>query len=109
MEILEALPAFAALAQETRLETLSVLAKTGPKGLSAGSLAGCLGASAPTLSFHLKELTRAGLIHSRKEGRSVIYAVDYGGMRGLIDYLITDCCHGDRRLCGPYVVNPNAG
>ncbi|MEX0645338.1 MAG: metalloregulator ArsR/SmtB family transcription factor [Parvularculaceae bacterium] len=104
MEIKAALAAFSALSQETRLDALRRLVKKGPAGLSAGDLAAALDVPAPTLSFHLKELTNAGLVLSRKEGRSVIYAADYSGIRGLVDFLMADCCQGDPRLCGPYVI-----
>ncbi|MFQ5563912.1 MAG: ArsR/SmtB family transcription factor [Parvularculaceae bacterium] len=104
MEVSIALTAFSALAQETRLEVLRALIRAGPKGMAAGALAESLGASAPTLSFHLKELVRAGLILSRRQGRSIVYAADYGGIRTLVDFLMDDCCQGDKRLCGPYVV-----
>ena len=108
MEMQNALAAFSALSQEARLKTLKTLVHAGPSGMAAGAIAQTLGAPAPTMSFHLKELERAGLILSRKEGRSVIYAADYGGVRGLIDYLLADCCGGDRRLCGPYVIKEKA-
>jgi len=104
MELSDAIAGFSALSQETRLESLKILVKAGPSGIAAGELADTLGASAPTMSFHLKELTAAGLAISRKEGRSVIYAANYGGVRALIDFLMADCCQGDRRLCGPYVI-----
>ena len=103
MEIETATQAFSALAQPARLSTLKLLVKAGPKGAAAGEIAGAIGLPAPTMSFHLKELERSGLINSRKDGRRVIYAADYGGIRELVDYLLADCCGGDRRLCGPYV------
>ncbi|MEZ5893798.1 MAG: metalloregulator ArsR/SmtB family transcription factor [Parvularculaceae bacterium] len=96
--------AFAALAQESRLATLKLLVRAGPGGAAAGDIASALSLPAPTMSFHLKELERAGLVQSRKDGRRVIYAADYGGIRELVDFLLSDCCAGDRRLCGPYVV-----
>ena len=108
MEINAALAAFAALSQETRLEALRALVKKGPAGLSAGDIAEAAGVSAPTMSFHLKELANAGLVISRKQGRSVIYAADYGGVRTLVDFLMADCCQGDPRLCGPYVIKEKA-
>lgn len=108
MEMNKALAAFSALSQETRLTALRALVAEGPAGLSAGALADTLGVAAPTLSFHLKELANAGLVLSRKEGRSVIYAADYAGMRDLIDFLMADCCQGDPRLCGPYVIREKA-
>lgn len=108
MELSTAAHAFAALSLETRLSVLKRLIVAGPEGEAAGDIARGLGAPAPTMSFHLKELERAGLIQSRREGRSVIYAADYGGVRALIDFLLADCCAGDRRLCGPYVIKESA-
>ena len=99
-----AIEAFSALSQQSRLAVLKLLVKAGPAGESAGKIANTLSVPAPTMSFHLKELERAGLILSRKTGRSVIYAADYGGIRDLVDFLLADCCQGDRRLCGPYVI-----
>ena len=108
MEIKTAIDAFSALSQESRLGVLKLLVKAGPAGEAAGRIAEALGVPAPTMSFHLKELERAGLILSRKSGRSVIYAADYGGIRDLVDFLLADCCQGDRRLCGPYIVKEKA-
>jgi len=104
MELRIALAAFSALAQEVRLDVLKRLVRAGPAGVSAGALAEATGVAAPTMSFHLKELLGAGLVRSRKEGRSVIYAADYGGIRALVGFLLADCCQGDPRLCGPYIV-----
>lgn len=108
METKEALSAFAALSQENRLDALRLLVKSGPGGLSAGALGERLGVAAPTMSFHLKELAQAGLVGSRKEGRHVFYAADYGGIRRLVSFLMADCCQGDPRLCGPYIVKENS-
>ncbi len=108
METTDARMAFAALSQETRLDALRMLVRSGPGGVSAGDLAGELGIAGPTLSFHLKELANAGLISSRKEGRHVFYAADYGGIRKLVEFLMADCCQGDPRLCGPYIVKENS-
>lgn len=104
MEINDAANAFGAISQETRLEALRALVKSGPAGLSAGDLASLTGASPSALTFHLKELLGAGLIHSRRDGRKIIYAADYGGLRDLVDFLMADCCQGDPRLCGPYII-----
>ncbi len=108
MEVEIASQTFAALAQTSRLAVLKELVKAGPGGLRAGVLAERLAVPAPTMSFHLKELSRAGLVQSRRDGRSVIYAADYGGLRDLIDFLLADCCQGDQRLCGPYVIKESA-
>lgn len=108
MESIDASRAFSALGQETRLEVLRALVRKGTGGIAAGDLADALGAPAPTMSFHLKELAAAGLILSRREGRSIVYAADYGGIRALVDFLMTDCCRGDPRLCGPYVIRDRA-
>ncbi len=108
METSNAVQAFSALSQPARLNTLKALIQAGPAGMAAGALAASMETPAPTMSFHLKALERAGLILSRKEGRSVIYAADYGGVRALIDFLLADCCGGDKRLCGPYVIKESA-
>ena len=102
MKPTDAIAAFAALAQETRLAAFRALVEAGPDGLAAGALAEACGAAGPVMSFHLKELSRAGLVRSRKDGRSVIYAAAYDGVRELIDFLMKDCCRGDPRCCGPY-------
>lgn len=104
MESLDAASAFSAISQATRLDALRALVRSGPSGLPAGDLAELTGASPSTLTFHLKELLGAGLVHSRRDGRNIIYAADYGGLRELVDFLMADCCQGDPRLCGPYVI-----
>jgi DNA-binding transcriptional ArsR family regulator len=108
METKEALSAFGALSQEIRLDVLRKLVKAGPNGIAAGDLADATGVAAPTMSFHLKELANSGLVSSRKEGRHVFYAADYGGLRRLVDFLMADCCQGDPRLCGPYIMKENS-
>ena len=108
METEDAAGIFTALAQSSRLAVLRELIKAGPAGRPAGAIAETLAVPAPTMSFHLKELSRAGLVQSRREGRKIYYAADYGGVRELIDFLLADCCQGDKRLCGPYVVKESA-
>ncbi|QEG39111.1 ArsR/SmtB family transcription factor [Roseimaritima ulvae] len=99
MEIKQAVVALSALAQQSRLEVFRLLVKLGPEGLSAGQIAETLGIPPATLSFHLKELTHAGLIESQKVGRSVIYAVHVQGMNCLMGFLMEDCCQGRPDLC----------
>src|SRR3954453_5601629 len=103
MDERQALAAFAALAQENRLRLVRQLVIAGPDGLAAGSLAGAVGVSVSNLSFHLKELTHAGLIQSRREGRSIIYTATYPALAGLIEFLMKDCCQGHPEVCAPAV------
>jgi DNA-binding transcriptional ArsR family regulator len=103
MEDKAAISAFAALAQETRLAVFRLLVQTGPNGLSAGSIAEQLGVPASTLSFHLKELDRAGLLRSWRRQRQVFYAADYAGTRELLAFLTQDCCQGRPEICGDLV------
>lgn len=103
METNSALLMLAALAQDTRLDVFRVLVKAHEPdgvsgGLAAGELADALDVAPATLSFHLKELSRAGLIVSRKAGRSIIYDADLNAMSGLTEFLLEDCCQG---ACAP--------
>lgn len=101
MDMNAAIEGFAALAQETRLATFRLLVEAGPQGLPAGDVARALAVPHNTLSTHLAQLTRAGLVTSRRDGRQVIFAADFDGMRSLIAYLIEDCCQGRPEACGP--------
>jgi DNA-binding transcriptional ArsR family regulator len=101
VELKEAAAALAALAQESRLAVFRLLVQRGPRGLAAGQIAERLGIPAPTLSFHLAQLGHAGLVGSRREGRSIIYAADYAGMQGLMAYLSENCCREDAGACAP--------
>lgn len=84
--------ALGALAQESRLAIYRLLVKRGPDGYSPTHLVDKVGIPAPTLSFHLKELQRAGLIGSRREGRFLYYSANFERMRGLIGFLTEKCC-----------------
>ncbi len=83
-----------ALAQESRLAVFRLLVRKGPTGLAAGEIAAVLEVPPATLSFHLKELSNAGLLKSRQEGRFVYYAPDFKAMNGLLAYLTENCCEG---------------
>lgn len=92
METSRVTRALAALAQDTRLRVHRLLVEHAPEGLPAGEIAAYLGVPATSLSFHLKELTQAGLITPRQEGRFIWYRVDLDAIAGLVDYLTENCC-----------------
>jgi DNA-binding transcriptional ArsR family regulator len=100
MEMGTAIDAFAALAHQQRLTVFRMLVRIGPNGLSAGEIAMRLETPPSSLSFHLTQLERAGLICSRRESRHVIYAADIDGTRRVISYLTEDCCQGRPEICG---------
>lgn len=102
----QALDAFAALAQETRLGIVRRLVREGPDGLAAGAIAESSDVSASNVSFHLKELERAGLIEARRAARSIIYSANYDGLRDLIGFLMKDCCGGRPEICAPILADP---
>jgi len=95
METKDVVQAFGALAQETRLGVYRLLVTAGPHGLAAGAIAEKLGLPPATLSFHLKELSLAGLAKSRQEGRFVIYAANFDTMLALVSFLTENCCGGN--------------
>ena len=101
MDMFAAIEGFSALAQETRLAAFRLLVEAGPDGLPAGEVARALDVPHNTLSSHLAQLSRAGLVTARREGRQVIFAADFAGMRGLIAYLVEDCCRGRPEACAP--------
>lgn len=101
MDRRQARSAFAALSQDTRLSIVRLLVKAGPAGLPAGEVADEVGVSASNLSFHLKELQHAGLVGARREARSIIYSADYDALRGLVGFLMMDCCGGRPEICQP--------
>lgn len=84
-----------ALAQEHRLAAFRLLVQAGSEGIPAGMLAERLGLPPSSMSFHLTQLTNAGLVSQRRESRSIIYAADYAAMDALMDYLSENCCGGD--------------
>jgi len=101
MEMTAALAALTALANDTRLAIFRMLVQQGPDGLPAGEIGADVKVAAATLSFHLKELERAGLVHARRAGRQIFYAADHAQMRGLLTFLTEDCCGGHPEICGP--------
>lgn len=102
MEPTEAVDRLAALAHESRLSIFRELVRSGPEPVAAGALAEALGVPPPTLSFHLAHLSRAGLVTSRREGRSILYAPEHDAIGALVGYLYENCC--GRGECLPEVV-----
>ncbi len=100
METSKVLQALAALAQETRLAVYRLLVEHAPEGLPAGQIAERLGIPPPSLSFHLKELWRAGLIAPSQVSRFVWYRADLDAMNGLVAYLTENCCRSSA-VCDP--------
>ena len=92
--------AFAALAQEHRLQVFRLLMREGPNGLPAGEIAKAIKVPPSTLSTHLAQMARAGLLRATRRQRQIFYATDMNGTRELIDYLTQDCCQGRPEICG---------
>lgn len=104
MKTESAVTALAALAQDTRLAVYRLLVQQGPSGMAAGEIAAAVSASPATLSFHLKELSYAGLVSSRQVGRFVYYAANFDAMNALVAFLTENCCAADcGPACGPVV------
>lgn len=98
--------ALGALAQEHRLAVFRLLVQAGADGMAAGALAEAVGVPASSMSFHLAQLSNAGLITQQRRSRSIIYAADYAAMGGLMGYLTENCCGGQSCLpdsaCAPH-------
>ena len=94
METKSVIAALAALAQESRLNTFRLLVQVGPQGLAASRIAEQLDIAPSSLSFHLKELTNAGLIEPKQEGRFIIYSANFDTMNGVLSFLTDNCCGG---------------
>jgi ArsR family transcriptional regulator len=99
METKDAVAALAALAQETRLSVFRLLVQAGPDGMPPGLIGKQLEVPPATLSFHLKELSRSGLVSSRQDGRFVYYTVDFEHMAALMTFLTNNCCQGMPQEC----------
>lgn len=103
MEMNNALSAFAALSQPTRLEVFRLLVQKGGDGMLAGEIGAALDVRQNTMSANLAVLLHAGLIRNEREGRAIRYFADMDGVQGLLAYLIEDCCGGKPELCQPVI------
>ncbi len=108
MEIKNATVALAALGQTTRLSVFRLLVEAGPGGRMVGEIAEALELPGATLSFHLKELTAAGLIEGESRGRYICYRANFAAMNDLIGFLTRNCCGGDVSRCAPVKKTPGS-
>jgi DNA-binding transcriptional ArsR family regulator len=99
--MINALAGLSALAHDGRLSIFRLLVKMGPQGMAAGDIARELSTAPNTMSAQLLVLSNAGLIHARREGRSIIYAADFSRMSELLQFLTKDCCGGRPEICEP--------
>ena len=94
MEENDVVRSLAALAQPVRLQVFRALVVRGATGLTPGTMSEALNIPANTLSFHLKELTHAGLVTQERASRNIIYRAAFDRMNGLLGYLTENCCQG---------------
>lgn len=103
MDKLKALDAFSALSHSTRLDAFRLLVRAGADGMTAGDIANRLEVKQNTMSANLSVLTQAGLLRNLREGRSIRYFADLDGMRGLLGFLMEECCGGNPEQCQPFI------
>ena len=96
---MEALTAFQALSQDTRLDVFRLLMRAAPNAISAGDIAGHFNVRQNTMSSHLSILAQAGLIEARREGRTINYRAKISGIQGVLVFLTEDCCGGNPKQC----------
>jgi ArsR family transcriptional regulator len=101
MDVIDALEALSSLSNETRLWVFRLLVQAGPEGMTAGDIAENLSSRQNTMSSHLKDLSQAGLIRGRREGRHIRYRADYATIQALVLFLMEDCCQGRAEVCRP--------
>ena len=108
MESNQAIAAFGALAQPTRLEVFRTLIKHEPDGLPAGEIARLLALRHNTLSTHLGIMAHAGLVQAERQSRSIIYRASLDTFREVIKFLVKDCCGGSSEICGSLIAELSA-
>jgi DNA-binding transcriptional ArsR family regulator len=107
MDMTRAVTGLSALAHDGRLAIFRLLVKAGPHGMAAGDIARRLRTQPNTMSAQLLVLSNAGLVRARRDGRSIIYAVDFERMSALLVFLTKDCCGGRAEICAPLAVTVN--
>ncbi len=103
MESTKAISSFSALSQQTRLDVFRLLIKAGANGLLAGELGERLDVRQNTMSANLAVLLNAGLVRNERQGRTIRYYADFDAVRGLLAFLMEDCCGGRAELCQPII------
>lgn len=109
MDNKNALTAFSALSQPTRLDVFRLLIEAGDNGLQAGEIAARLDVRQNTLSANLSVLLNADLVKNQREGRAIRYFANTDGLRGLLGFLLKDCCGGRPELCEPLIDSITCG
>lgn len=103
MDSNNAISSFSALSQQTRLDVFRLLIKSGASGLLAGELGGQLDVKQNTMSANLTVLLNAGLVRNERQGRTIRYFADFDAVRGLLAFLMEECCGGRSELCQPVI------
>ncbi len=103
MDRSNALSVFAALSQQTRLDVFRLLVKAGADGMPSGEIGEKLGVRQNTMSANLTVLLNAGLVRNERYGRTIRYFTDFDTMRGLLAFLMEDCCGGRTEICQPVI------
>lgn len=103
MESNQAISSFSALSQQTRLDVFRLLIKAGANGLLAGELGEQLDVRQNTMSANLTVLLNAGLVRNERHGRTIRYFANFDAVRGLLGFLMEDCCGGRPELCQPII------
>lgn len=103
MDKLDALNCFSALSQQTRLDVFRLLVKAGAQGLLSGEIGEKLDVRQNTMSANLAVLLNSGLVRNERQGRTIRYYADFDAMRGLLGFLMEDCCGGRSELCQPVI------
>lgn len=107
MDETSVIKALAALAQPVRLQVFRALIVAGRQGMTPGTMAAGLGVAPNALSFHLKELTHAGLVTQERASRNIIYRAAFDQMNSVLGYLTENCCQGGVCAVEPSAVSCN--